>query len=80
MGHQPPRRLLAHAAAMAPINGHEGRRLGRLSRDEADIEGRSEAAKFSKLTVGQIFRHSHTAIAIVQMDATMRKTAPHMPK
>jgi hypothetical protein len=45
MGHQPPRRLLAHAAAMAPINGHEGRRLGRLSRDEADIEGRSEAAE-----------------------------------
>jgi hypothetical protein len=45
LGHQPPRRLLAQAAAMAPINGHEGRRLGRLSRDEADIEGHSEAAE-----------------------------------
>jgi hypothetical protein len=53
-------------------------------RAAADIEGHSPAAKFSQpgrlSPHGQIFRHSHAAIAIVQMPATMRMTTPQMPK
>ena len=45
-----------------------------------DIPRPPNSASREDWSFGQIFRHSHTAIAIVQMAATMRKTAPHMPK